>query len=176
MFGITGALLYFVILFFKIIEVSLFTVRIILISKGQKLFGALVGIIEITIWLTLASKVLTGMQEDPMMMVVYALGFTFGIYVGGIVDEKLAIGNIKVNAIVLEEDGINLAKKIRKHGFAVTKYKGHGMNHPRYQLSMIIKRKRLKELLNLLRKYEENIVIDYHDTQPACGVYGVFKK
>ncbi len=84
---------YYAFIFFaKIIEVALMTVRTVLITRGEKLYGSIIGFIEVTIWLYVTSSVLSGIKDDPIRMVVYALGFTCGNYVGCVIEEKLAIG------------------------------------------------------------------------------------
>ncbi len=174
MFGLTGIALYAFILIAKVLEVSISTLRIILSSKGEKIKGALVGLVEITIWIYIAAGVLENMNTDPMLAVVYGVGFTLGIYLGGILNDKLSLGYVRVNAIVESEYGHELANKIRSHNFAVTVFKGDGMNHERHMLIMMIKRKRVKELVGLLRLYHENIVIDYSETVINYGAYGAF--
>ncbi|MCT4612631.1 MAG: DUF5698 domain-containing protein [Clostridia bacterium] len=176
MLGLVGMKLYIVIFVLKTIEVSIATFRMILSAKGEKIWASIIGFFEIVLWIGLAATVLNGIQEDPGKMIAYSLGFCVGIYLGGILDNKLAVGNVKVNAIVMEEDGKELAAKIREHGFAVTKFKGEGMHHPRYMLVMIIKRRRLNELKKLLTDYQENIVIDYHDTNAATCMHGLVRK
>lgn len=173
MFGLTGVELYIFILLSKIIEVSISTLRIILSSKGEKIMSAVAGMIEISIWIVVASSVLQNLDKDPMRGIVYALGFVIGIYFGGKLEQALCIGTVRVNAIVLSQQGRNLAKEIRNNNFAVTLFKGEGMNHPRHLLVMIVKKRRLKELLSILRKYEDNVVIDYFDTSVNYGAYGI---
>ncbi|HAN10726.1 MAG TPA: hypothetical protein DCP90_08975 [Clostridiales bacterium] len=176
MFGLTGIELYAFILFAKVLEVAVSTLRIILSSKGEKIKSSLVGLLEITLWIYVAAGVLKNMDKDPMLAIIYSIGFTLGIYFGGILSNKLSFGNVKVSAIVKSKDGHELAIKIRSHNFAVTVFKGEGMHEERHLLIMMIKRKNLHKLIELLKAYQNNIVIDYIDTNIDYGAYGIFKK
>ncbi|HCC07757.1 MAG TPA: hypothetical protein DEP72_06340 [Clostridiales bacterium] len=176
MFGLTGIALYAFILVAKVLEVAVSTLRIILSSKGEKIKSSLVGLIEITLWIYVAAGVLKNMDKDPMLAIIYSIGFTLGVYFGGRLSDKLSLGNVKVSAIVRSKDGYELAVKIRSHNFAVTVFKGEGMNEERHLLIMMIKRKRLHQLIDLLKAYQNNIVIDYTEINIDYGAYGIFKK
>ena len=82
-------MLYVLIFLAKIVEVSLMTLRTVLITRGEKVVGSIIGFFEVIIWLYLVSTVLVGISEDPIKMVVYALGFSVGNYVGSFLEEKL---------------------------------------------------------------------------------------
>ena len=169
-------LLYLVILIVKIIEVSIGTIRIVLITRGERVFGACLGFIEVVIWIVLVSTVLNDVTGDPIKVVVYAVGFALGNYVGSVVEEKLGIGNIRIEAIVREIDGGDLADKIRKKGYAVTVLDGKGMNYDRNVLLMNIKRKDYVNVVNMIKAVQENVVITINDIKPIYGGHGILKR
>ncbi|MGM0496157.1 MAG: DUF5698 domain-containing protein, partial [Bacillota bacterium] len=51
------------ILIVKVVEVSVSTLRIIFIGKGYRKPGALLALIEILLWVFMASSVINGMAE-----------------------------------------------------------------------------------------------------------------
>ena len=57
LFNLTGPALYIIIFCAKIIEVSVSTIRLVLINKGERVKGAILGLIEIMIWLIVVSSV-----------------------------------------------------------------------------------------------------------------------
>lgn len=176
MFNFHTVGLYLLILVVKIIEVTLATTRIVLITKGEKLKGALIGFFEVIIWLLLVSTVLKDISSDPIKILIYALGYAIGNYVGTSFEQRLGVGTVRVEAIVKEEDGTELVNTLRDNGFAVTVLEGEGMNHKRQVLIMHIKRKRTNELVNLIKGLQDNVVITIHEVKPIYGGYGVLKK
>ena len=78
----TGPIVYMTIFFLKVLEISLDTLRIVLINKGQKELGSIVGFIVILLWIFVASSVLSSLSEDLWKALFYALGYSVGIYVG----------------------------------------------------------------------------------------------
>lgn len=167
---------YFLMLIMKVVEVSIGTLRIVLITRGERVFGAFLGFIEVMIWIILVSTVLSDISDDPIKVVVYAAGFGLGNYVGSFIEEKLGIGNVRVEAIVMEEHGNELAGRIREKGYAVTVMEGQGMNYSRNVLLMNIRRKDCESVVSMIKALQENVVITMNDIKPVYGGYGILKR
>lgn len=166
---------YLAILLVKIFEVTLGTIRIVLITKGERLKGAILGVIEVIIWVSLVSTVLNNVTEDPIKIVIYAVGFGLGNYCGSLVEEKLALGTTRIEIIVLEEKADPLTQAIRDQGFAVTVIDGQGKDHPRKILVSILQRKRIKEYISLVRKIQKDAMVTVSDSKPIYGGFGIRK-
>ncbi|PKM70762.1 MAG: hypothetical protein CVU93_00425, partial [Firmicutes bacterium HGW-Firmicutes-18] len=85
-----GVLSYFIIFFAKIIEVSMSTIRIMFVAKGERGKAAIIAFFEIFIWIIIVSSVLTGLNEDPIRALVYCAAFAIGNYMGVFIESKLA--------------------------------------------------------------------------------------
>jgi uncharacterized protein YebE (UPF0316 family) len=169
-------LFYSGILVAKIFEVTLATTRIVLITKGERTKGAIIGFFEVIIWIILVSTVLSNITENPIGIVIYALGFALGNFGGSLVEEKIGLGTSRVELIVKDEHGQSLAAQIRSHGFAVTVIQGEGMNFKRNVLIAHIKRKRIHTFINLVKKIQDNVVITVSETKPVYGGFGILKR
>lgn len=168
-------LTYLFIFFAKIIEVALMTIRTVLITRGEKLYGSIIGFVEVSIWLYVVSKVLISIDEDPIKMVVYALGFTCGNYFGCILEEKLAIGVLTINVITSENDGKELAQILREQKIGVTIVDAEGIKDEKKMLIIHAKRKRRKEIINLIQNSDIKSVVSVTDTKTVYGGYGIRK-
>lgn len=78
---------YLAIFLIKILEVTLGTVRLVLITKGERVKGTILGIIEAFIWLALVSTVLDNVTQDPIKAVLYGVGFGVGNFLGSLLEE-----------------------------------------------------------------------------------------
>jgi len=172
---VTTVLMYVAIFLAKIVEVSLMTVRVVLITKGERKIGAVIGFFEVLIWIVLVSTVLKDIASDPIKAVVYALGFALGNYFGSKLEERLGIGVSEIKAIVKEEHGPDVVAHLREQGFAVTVVEGQGKNLARHILFMYVKRKRVQNVVAQLTSYQENAVITVSDTKPVYGGYALRK-
>ena len=160
----------------KIVEVSLQTVRVVLITKGERLIGAFIGFFEVVIWIMIVGNVITDITSDPFKAVAYALGFAVGNYVGSWLEEKIGIGMSEIQAIVLEKDGGALAEVLRDNGYAVTVVDGQGKNFPRNILFMYVRRKRVKAVVDLIRNQQANAVITVSEAKPMYGGFKMLRK
>ncbi|MBN2261240.1 MAG: DUF2179 domain-containing protein [Clostridiales bacterium] len=169
-------LFYFIVFFAKIFEVSIGTVRVVLITRGERLIGAIMGFFEVMIWIVIVGNVLSDISSDPLKAVAYAGGFAVGNYVGSWIEEKLGIGTAEVQAIVLKEHGKELAEAIRQEGYAVTIVEGQGKNFPRNILSMYISRKKIKHVIGIIQKNQSNAVITVSEAKPVYGGFKLLRK
>ena len=109
-------LIYLAIFTAKLVEVALATIRNVLINRGEKLFGALIGFVEVMIWIIVVSTVLATLTEDPLRVLVYCLAFSCGNYVGVIIEGKLALGTACIQVMIAEEpnETVSVVDKIKK--------------------------------------------------------------
>ena len=84
----TWVLLPFLIFLARIFDVTLGTLRVIFITRGMKYFSALVGFIEILIWLLAIGQIFKNLNNIACY-VAYAGGFATGSFLGIYFAEKL---------------------------------------------------------------------------------------
>lgn len=169
-------LIYFIILVAKMVEVTIGTTRIVLITRGERLVGAILGFVEVIMWVVLVSTVLIDVQNDPFKVVMYALGFALGNYVGSVFEQRLGIGNVRVEAIVMDEHGTELTTQLRNKGYAVTVLEGKGMHFDRQVLLLNIPRKNYSEVVDTIKTCQQNVVITINDIKPVYGGHGILKR
>ena len=63
----------------RVVDVSLGTVRIIYLTRGQSKLAAAIGFVEMIIYMIALSTVM-GNLDHPVNVVFYALGFAVGSY------------------------------------------------------------------------------------------------
>lgn len=165
-----GIWIYFFIFFGKIFEVTVSTVRIVLISRGERVKGAAIAFVEIVLWLLITGTVLTGFKDDIFRVLVFAVAFALGNYLGSWLEDRLAFGLCSVQVIVPEcEKSHELAAVLRNNNFAVTTVKGRGKDGERELMLLHIKRKRISEASNLIKANLDNPVIVINDAKVIHG-------
>ena len=88
-FGSYGiALLIF---FLRIGDVSLGTIRIIFVARGNKFIAPLLGFFEVFIWVIAISNIIQHL-DNWVNYVAYAGGFAAGNFIGMLIEERLAVG------------------------------------------------------------------------------------
>jgi uncharacterized protein YebE (UPF0316 family) len=169
-------MIYLIILVLKIIEVSIGTLRIVLITRGERISGACLGFVEVMLWVFLVSTVLNNISEDPIKIIIYASGFAVGNFVGSLLEQMLGIGNSRIEVNVLHSYGEMIANKMRVKGYGVTVIEGKGMESDRDLIVMNVSRKNVNEIVNTIKAYHDKVVITISDIKPVYGGYGLLKK
>ncbi len=167
--------IYVLIFLAKIVEISIMTVRTVMMTKGEKLYASILGAIEISIWLYLMSTILTNIQSDPYQLVAYALGFGCGIYLGSTLEEKIGVGLITIHVIADIREGMLIASNLRNNNVAVTHLKGEGRDAGKSILMIHIKRRRKKEAIRVIKETCEDVMISVYDVKNVAGGYGLKK-
>lgn len=159
------------ILFARIIEVSIGTLRVILMNKGYRIISSILAFIEVLIWVIVASNVLVGISENPIKVVVYSLGFALGVYIGSIIEEKVALGTILIQAILPYEKGFQIASCLREEGIGVTTIDAEGMNSKKIVLMIYSKRRGKDKIIERIYSLERSSVIVSNDLTTIKGGY-----
>ncbi|NLC63514.1 MAG: DUF2179 domain-containing protein [Thermoanaerobacterales bacterium] len=158
---------YLLIFLARVIDVSCATVRTLMIVKGNKLQAALIGFFEVIIYITALNQVI-GTLDKPLNLIVYALGFAAGNYVGSFVEEKLALGLMTVQVVT---ENIGLSKHIRDNGFGVTVLEGRGKEGFRQLLIISLSRRDLPRLMKLIDELDKDVFVTVLDTKVSRGGY-----
>ena len=170
--NLEGPLLYIIIFCAKIIEVSISTIRVVFIGKGERVKGAILGFVEIMIWLIVVSSVLNNITEDPIKMLIYAAAFSLGNYLGVTIESKIAVGLASIQVVVNEKDGDVLANILREQGYGVTIIEGKGKNESIKNLLFIqLKRKKIPEAVKLIKQHNPEAYITVNDIKSRLGGY-----
>jgi len=170
-----GNWIYPVIFFVKIIEVSIATTRIILMTKGKRLLSSLMSVVEVTIWILLMSSVVTNIRSDPLRIVVYVLGCAIGIYIGSSIENLLALGHSTIHIIADNDEGKNLAEMFRVKGFGVTTLPAQGQDEFKRVLLLHVMRKRLKDATRIISEVCPSAIITVNESNTVMNGYGLKK-
>ncbi|RMG62132.1 MAG: hypothetical protein D6715_12535, partial [Calditrichaeota bacterium] len=90
-----------VIFFARIVDVSLRTIRVILITRGQRRVAPVIGFFEILIWLLTIQQIFKHL-DNWIAYLGYASGFAAGNYLGMVLEDRLALGMQVVRIITRE--------------------------------------------------------------------------
>ncbi len=161
---------YLIVFLARCLDISLATMRILMILHGQRVYAAVIGFFESLIFIAVLTYVLQGLSDIPSLF-FYALGFATGNYLGIFVEEKLAIGCANIQ-IISKTNSERLIHEIRQKGFGVTVVDGHGREGTvRKIIHVLIKRKDMKALMDLVEQIDDHAFITVLDTKKIMGGY-----
>lgn len=163
---------YLLIFFARVVDMSLDVIRILMLTRDRRFLAAIIGFIEVTIFLVAISQVLAGGLTDPLKVIAYAGGFATGNYVGSLIDSRLAMGYISLQVFCETCSHDQLCATFRGEGFGVTSVTGCGRDGERNILFVTLKRKDLAKALKTLDKIYPDAFYSIFDARHIHG--GVF--
>jgi uncharacterized protein YebE (UPF0316 family) len=107
------------------VVVTTSTIRVIFISRGKRGLAAILGFIEISIWLFAISHVMRNL-DNPWCMLAFAAGFTLGNYLGVTLERQMALGKTGLR-LFSRRNASPLIKALRARGFGVTSWQAAGL-------------------------------------------------
>lgn len=108
----------------RLVEVTIGTLRILLVVRGKRGLAWITGFLAALIFIIAVRGVLTG-EVNLFSLIGYAAGFATGNVVGMWLEGRLAVGMVRLQ-IVSSTHGQALAEKLRQAGYAVTEAAGRG--------------------------------------------------
>ncbi len=132
----------------RICDVTIGTIRIVMVAKGQKFLAPIMGFFEVLIWIITMSKVVQNL-DNWMCYVGYAGGFATGNLVGLLIEEKLALGIAKVQVITGKQAGM-LIEALKQAGYGVTHVDAKGSNEEVSIIYTFVKRAELPKVQEII--------------------------
>jgi uncharacterized protein YebE (UPF0316 family) len=112
----------------RLIEVSIGTIRMTLVVRGKRVGAAVLGFMEVSIWVIAASQVI-GHLDTLWNVVGYSGGYVVGTLVGMWLEGRLALGHVDIHIISVTK-GLEMAQKVRQGGYGATQMPAQGQSGP----------------------------------------------
>jgi len=145
----------------RVLDVSLGTMRTILVIRGYRLLAPVLGFFEITIWVMAISGVLTHLDRW-YNIVAYAAGFATGNLAGILLEQKLAIGMQAVRFISRTRSAA-VAEALRFVGYAVTEITGHGINGDVSVSFVVVPRRETSAIVDIAKGIDPDVFMTIED-------------
>lgn len=142
------------IFFARIGDVSLATMRIMLLMSGRRQLAPLLGMLEALIWIVAIGQIIRSVNS-PLSYIAYAAGFGMGTYVGMWIEGRLALGKVIVR-VITRSDATELIKVLMQSRFGFTNIVAEGRRGNVNVIFSVVKRKDLPELVQLIETYNPN--------------------
>ncbi len=143
-------LLPLLIFFARIGDVSINTIRIIYVLGGRRFTATLLGFFESFIWLMAIRQIFEHL-DNWICYIAYPAGFATGIFVGMIIEERIAYGKVIVRIITRKEIS-GLIQYLNVERFRYTHVNAQGPDGHENLVFTVLERENLDGLLHKLKE------------------------
>lgn len=161
---ILGALL---IMFMRICDVSLGTLRTIFVVQGRKYLAGVTGFTEVLIWIFAIRFVMQNLDQ-LLNLFGYAVGFGLGNIIGITLEQKIGLGYIQLN-IISRHYTDQIADTLRKLKFGVTILPAEGGSGGIAIVVILITRKLQHKVIKMIESIDKEAFITVQHSVPYRG-------
>jgi uncharacterized protein YebE (UPF0316 family) len=151
----------------RICDVSIGTMRLILLIQGSRYWAAFLGFWEVIIW-ALAIGGMLSFLSNPFALVAYAAGFASGTLAGSAIEHRIALGYRLIRVINANLEN-NVSGALRDHDFRVTRIEGTGRSGPVEIAFLVVKRRDLLEAMRLIEHIAPDAFVTVERADRASG-------
>ncbi len=153
----------------RLTDVSMGTVRTIMVMRGMRRVAALIGFVEVSIWVVAISRVI-GHLDSVWSVLGYGGGFAAGTLLGMWIEDKLALGHVYVHIVSMDK-GQALAQTIREAGYGATQVQAEGKSGPVHVIDAVVPRKQAKRLLQLVNEIDDASFVTIEEARKVMRGY-----
>ena len=160
----------------KIVEISIQSLKTVLMVKGERLKAACLGFVECMIWGLVVSSVISTLGDNIFLLFFYCFGYATGLFVGSTIERKIALGTSSIQLIANKEDTKKIKEYLKENGRGFTIFNGQGSKDEMNMILIVTPRKDVKTILEDVGKMCENRVFEItSDISKFIGGYGLKK-
>lgn len=165
-------LLPVIIFFGRILDVTLGTLRIIFVSKGEKYLAPIIGFFEVLIWIVVISEIFSR-ANDIAAYVSYAGGYAAGNFVGIMIEQRIAFG-VVLCRVYTKANGKELVKLLNRRNFGATLIHGSGSLGEIDIIETVVERKMMKQVDKIFTDFDPGVFYVAEDIRAKQR--GIFPK
>jgi len=147
----------------RICDVTLDTLRIVFITRGNRKLAPILGFFEVLIWIIAITRVMQNL-DNWLCYVAYAGGFATGNYVGLLIEEKLAMG-IRAIRMFSTRNTEQIIQSLNTADFRPTIMEGTGKDGPVTIIFLLVRRNDLHRALQLIYLNDSDMLYTIEDVR-----------
>ncbi|MFZ4523038.1 MAG: DUF2179 domain-containing protein [Bacteroidales bacterium] len=157
------------IFFFRIVDQSIGTLRLIFAAKGLKRIAPFFAFFESFIWLVAIGQIMKHL-DNIYCYVAFASGYAAGNYFGILLEEMLSIGTVVIR-VIPKKDTTDLIKHLRAENYGVTVVPVDGMMGPTKMLFTTIRRKEAPCVIDIIKQHNPTAFYTIDEVKIVSGGY-----
>ncbi|MBO5744560.1 MAG: DUF2179 domain-containing protein [Clostridia bacterium] len=160
----------------KIVEISIQSLKTVMMVKGQRFKAAALGFIECIIWGLAISTIIGTLGDDMFLLVFYCVGYAVGLFLGATIENKIALGTSNLELIANDESTEKITEYLKERQMGYTVFDGYGSTDKMNMIFIVLPRKEMPRVLKEIRKTCDNkVFVVASEVSKYAGGYGMVK-
>ena len=147
----------------RICDVTLDTLRIVFLTRGNRKLAPILGFFEVLIWIIAITRIMKNL-DNWVCYIAYAGGFATGNYIGLLIEEKLAMGIRAIRMFSTRNTEI-IIQSLNNADFRPTIMEGSGKDGPITIIFLLVRRNDLKRALQLIYQHDKEMLYTIEDVR-----------
>lgn len=139
----------------RLIDVSMSTIRIILIVNEKRIAASVLSFLEMFVWLVAVTQTLKNLS-NVMCYIGFAGGFAVGTYIGMLIEKKLSMGIVLIRITTTEKDGHQLISFLKQRKFRITSVNAEGNFGKTNIIYTVVMRKEMNSVIEVIKQFNPN--------------------
>lgn len=150
----------------RIIDVSLGSIRTILIVKGKSVSASLIAFLEVFIWFLIAKEALNTSYDSLLIPLFYAGGYATGTLIGTYISNNFVNGIVGLQ-VITKNKCAKMINELRLNGYGVSivDLKNAYEGSKKEMLFIQVNKKSLKQVTRIIRSHDNNAFIIANETK-----------
>jgi uncharacterized protein YebE (UPF0316 family) len=151
----------------RIVDVSLDTMRVLFVVRGQRVAAASLGFFQALVWIIAVGNAIKHL-DSWWHILGYAGGYGTGTLVGITIERALAYGLATVR-IVSPHGGVEIAEALRDRGYGVTEVRGYGRDGGVEIVDSVVQRQHLRDVLEIVDRWDPSAFVTVEEPRILKG-------
>lgn len=152
----------------RMMDVSMGTVRVICLTRGQRAVAIALGFCEMIIWVFAVSSVFSQLDR-PINILAFAGGYAAGMALGLWIEGRLALG-VQIVSFISIGPHKAVAERLRFGGFLVTSLEGSGRDGPVSICMAVVPRRQTTSAIRMAKEIDCDVVVTVEDVRETTAV------
>ena len=160
----------------KVIEIGISSIKTTCMVKGERKLATALAFIECLIWGFVVSSVITSLSSNVWLLLSYCIGYATGLFVGSVIESKIALGTSTISMIVGDEYLTKVEEHLKNHNQGYSVFDGRGSKGPVHRVEVTLPRKDVKGAIKKIREIcDNNVFLVSSEVSRFTGGYGIRK-
>ena len=154
----------------RVCDVSLGTIRTIMVVRGQRAWAAVLGFFEVMVWVLAVSGVLN--EITAVKVISFGLGFALGNMTGIWLEQKMAMGR-QLIWLLSKDPTRPVAKRLREADYMATEISAEGAQGEVGMVFVVARRSKTMKILKIAQNADPRVFTVVEDVRASNRLYSL---